>query len=284
MYVSFRNRLPEIIAVPISPIDDRPPRGTLDAARGAPPPPRRSPCGRTVLLALVACLALPPAFSGALAHEPLEPPQDVFSFAVSSEAEIDNDLMRATLTVQGEADEPAALAEQINTTMGWALDALGAHERIRRETRDYSTWPRYDAGERRRLIGWRASQTLELESEDFAAMGEAIATLQERLQVQSTLLAVRPETRRRASDALIEEALAAFRARAELVRASFGASGYRVLEVDVQSEEGGGGGMMRSRVMAMESADTSVSEPGIAAGSSRVTVRVHGRIRLDGMP
>lgn len=248
----------------------------------APRPWRRTRAAIVLVPALLA--ALPAAVTTARAHGLVEPPQDTFTFSVSSETEIGNDLMRATLVVQGEGEEAAALADEINATMRWALETLAPHESIRRKTSDYRTWPRYDTSERQRLIGWWASQTLELESGDFAAMSVAMATLQERLQVQGTELAVRPETLRRASESLIEEALAAFRTRAELVRTSFGAGGYRVLEVDIDTGGSGADVMMRSRTMAAESADAGVSEPGIAAGSSRVSVQVRGRVRLEGMP
>ena len=61
---------------------------------------------------------------------------------------------------------------------------------IERETRDYRTWPRRDTSQRNRLIGWSGSQSLVLESGDFAAMAQAMQTLQERLQVQGTSLDV----------------------------------------------------------------------------------------------
>ena len=220
--------------------------------------------------------------ASATAHDAPESRHDVVSLATESDVEIDNDLMTATLVVQGEAKDAAALAEEINTTTRWALDVLERFGSIEPATRDYRTWPRHDTSESRRLIGWRASRTLELESDDFAAMSEAIAQLQERLQVQGTALAVKRGTRRAATDALIDQALHAFRSRAELIRESLGASGYRILEIDVQSDESVvGPPAMRMRTMAMESAEANVSEPGVAGGKSRVAVRVSGRVQLE---
>ena len=205
---------------------------------------------------------------------------DVVSLSASADAELDNDRMRATLAVQAEAKEPAAVADEINRTMRWALDALDAWPDIERETRDYRTWPRRDTSQRSRLIGWSGSQSLVLESGDFAAMAQAMQTLQERLQVQGTSLDVSVETRRRAADELVDRALEAFERRAARVAATLGASGYRILEIDVRTEESGFAPppMMRSRMMDAESA--SIAEPAIAGGSSRSSAYASGRIVL----
>jgi len=207
-------------------------------------------------------------------------PHDIVSLSASADAVLDNDRMSATLVVQAEAKEPAALADEINRTMRWALDALDTWPDIARETRDYRTWPRRDTSQARRLIGWSGSQSLAIESGDFAAMAEAMQTLQERLQVQGTSLDVSVEARREAADELIDEALEAFERRATRVTATLGATGYRILEIDVRTEEGGYAPppMMRSRMM--EADAMAVAEPGIAGGTSRLAAHASGRVQL----
>lgn len=232
----------------------------------------------------VPALLAPFAFFAALplhAHDLSEPLYDIVSLSAEADTEIDNDVMLATLVVQAEAATSDALADAINTDMSWALEALEAHPGIERETRDYSTWPRYDTSQTRRLIGWRGSQNLTLESDDFAAMGEAIQTLQERLQVRDTTLAVSHAARRAASDALIDEALDAFERRAERVRRNLGAAGYRILEVDIRTEGQAFAPEVMMRAQMMEASASQIAEPGIAGGTSRLSVFASGRIRLE---
>ena len=239
---------------------------------------KRPPTPPLSLLALAATLAAAPPTTSA--QDAPELPRDIVSLSAEAETDVDHDLMRAVLVVQAEAEEPDALADQINRTMRWALDALEPFPDVERETRDYRTWPRRDSSRTSRLIGWGGSQSLELESEDFAQMGKAIQTLQERLQVQGTQLGVSGAARREASDTLIDEALDAFERRAARIGENLGATGYRILEVDVRVDSSGHEPPMMTRSVS-RSAESDVAEPGIAGGSSRLTATASGRIQLE---
>ncbi|MBX2878609.1 MAG: SIMPL domain-containing protein [Granulosicoccus sp.] len=204
---------------------------------------------------------------------------DVYSLSNTVSGEVDNDLMTATLAVQLEDKDAARLASKVNDTMRWAVTIMEDFSTITAKTRDYQTYPRYDTSQARRLIGWRASQTLQLDTDDFEAAGKAIQLLQERLQVQSIRLSAKPATRQRASDQLIEEGLAAFRKRAELIQTSMGSSSFRILDVNIQDNAGAVPMYEAASMDTMRSAY--VSEPAIQGGTSQVTVQVFGRIQLQ---
>lgn len=205
---------------------------------------------------------------------------NAFTFSTSASAEISNDLMTVTLLVQDEDKDSAVLANRINVTMAWALDTLKPYTSIKAKTRDYQTYPRYDSSQSRRLIGWRATQSLQLDTEDFEAAGKAIQQLQERLQVQGIKLSVKPASRELASNALIKRALFAFRGRAELIQDAMNAKSYRIVDVDIQT--GNSSPALYDQAPRMEMMRSSVTnEPAIEPGSSRMSVQVYGRIQLD---
>ncbi|MFK7852971.1 MAG: SIMPL domain-containing protein [Granulosicoccus sp.] len=205
---------------------------------------------------------------------------NAFTFSSSASAEIDNDLMTATLLVQDEDKDSAVLANRINVTMAWALDTLEPFTSIKAKTRDYQTYPRYDSSQSRRLIGWRATQSLQLDTEDFEAAGKAIQQLQERLQVQGIKLSVKPASQEIAASALIKRALFAFKGRAALIQESMNAKSYRIVDVDIQT--GNASPALYDQAPRMEMMRSSVAnEPAIEAGSSRMSVQVYGRIQLD---
>jgi len=220
--------------------------------------------------------------SGAVhAQSGSEPQYDVYSLSSEASAEVPNDLMIATLVVQQEDADPARLAEKVNEAMSWATELLQEYDTLKVSTRDYQTYPRYDTSQVRRLIGWRATQSLQLETEDFGAAGKAIQTLQERLQVKGIRHMAQESTRRQASDALISEALDAFKARAELVQQNMGATSYKVLDVNIQTGESSAP-MFTARAEMADMARSAVStEPALEAGTSRVNVQVFGRVQLD---
>lgn len=205
---------------------------------------------------------------------------NVFSLSVEVSTEVDNDLMRANLVVQAENQDAAILSNQINQTMAWALKQLEDYPSLKLETRDYQTFPRYDNSKARQLVGWSANQILQIETDDFPAASKAIQTLQGRLQVQGMRLTAKQQTRQGAADLLITDALLAFKQRAELVQKNMGASTYRIVDVDIQTDNQFNPIMQRSE-MSMRSNDASISAPSIEGGSSLVSVRLAGRIQLN---
>lgn len=206
---------------------------------------------------------------------------NVFSLSSAASAEVDNDLMTATLVVRKEDKDPAILAEKVNSTMNWAVNVLRPYATLKTKTRDYQTHPRYDSSQSRRLIGWRASQTMQIETDDFEAAGKAIQALQQKLQVQGIRLSAKPETRAAASDALINEALTSFKDRARLVQRNMGATEFKVLNVDIQTEQGAVARYESDGYMTEMVRSAAMAEPAIEAGTSRVSVQVRGRIQLD---
>ncbi len=207
---------------------------------------------------------------------------DVIRLSTQASVEVDNDLMVVTLAVQEEDKDAAVLANKVNETMTWALEILDSYESIAVRSRNYQTFPKYDSTKTRQLVGWRANQSIELETDNFAAAGKAIQTLQERLQVKNINLSVKPATRENAADVLIENALNAFKDRAALVQRNFNSGGFRILELDISSNRSAPISR-NARVMTLESSSSlSVeSAPAIAAGSSTVQVQIQGRIQLD---
>ncbi|MFK7891777.1 MAG: SIMPL domain-containing protein [Granulosicoccus sp.] len=228
--------------------------------------------------ASVMCLCLPLC---AWAQAEPEGQYDVYTLSSEASVDVDNDLMIAILAVQDEDKDSAILADKINSKARWATNQLRPYATISYKTRDYQTYPRYDSSQVRRLIGWRATQTIELETDDFEAAGKAIQQLQEKLQVQSIRLSVKPETRDKATDALIVKALGQYKNRARLIQQTMSADGYRIVDLQI-STEGNTPVYADARIAMSEMRSaTMVAEPSIEGGSTRVTVQVYGRIHLQ---
>ena len=81
-----------------------------------------------------------------------------------------------------------------------------------------------------------------------------------------------PEARRAAEDALIAEAITAFHARADRVRAAMKAAGYRIRNLSIGTSSGGPPRPFEARAMAQALA--------VEPGESQVTVTASGSIQL----
>ena len=128
------------------------------------------------------------------------------------------------------------------------------------------------------LKRWRATQEVSLESADTGALVQLLGALQERLQVNSIRFSVSPPQRAKAEDQLIDQALAAFQARAERVRKNLGAKSYLIVDINVGSSGGTAPPYPMMRAQAMES---DAKEPAVESGSSQLSVNAEGTIELQ---
>lgn len=202
---------------------------------------------------------------------------DQISFQVMVEREMDNDQINATLSAQAEDRQPDVLAETINQSMRWALDIAKHESGIKVRSGGYQTYPVYDD---RKIVRWRGRQDLMLESDDVDRLSLLVGRLQEKLQVQSLRFSVSNQARRAAEDALIEDVLARFQARADLVVRGLGAKGYDIVSLSISTADQGYIPAPVPRQEMRSLAVSKASAPALEAGTSRVSVQAAGTIGL----
>ena len=187
---------------------------------------------------------------------------------------VQNDSMTAILFAEVEGSELAPLSRRVNDTVRQALDALKAFPRIQSQTYAYSS---YTVMHKNRITGWRVKQSIELKSQDFASMSQAIGRLQKNLAVQSIQFSVSPALREQTQKRLIDKALDAFSGRAQQVARKLGRSSYKIVDINI-----GTGGASPRPVYAMRAMHVEAdSAPALAAGEQTVSVNVSGTIELE---
>jgi predicted secreted protein len=216
-------------------------------------------------------------FGAAARADEHPPPMHRVDFSVQSSREVANDWVRASVGVTDEDENAAKLAERVNQAMTWALAQARAASGVTAKSGGYSTYPVDDPkrGERR---FWRASQDLWLESADPAALSTLLGELQSRLQLRSIDFTVSPAQRRKVEDELIDEALAAFLARAERVRQRLSARGYEIVQISIGTSGGSPPMPFMRAEMAMDSAK--MTAPALEGGTSEIVSSVNGSIEL----
>jgi predicted secreted protein len=210
------------------------------------------------------------------AHAAEEPQYNRVDFSTEAAREVGNDLLQAQMRLEVSDPSPAKVAQLLNTTVNAALKKGAAFPAVKVASGNYTTYPIY--GKNNRLDGWRGNAQIRLESRDFKAAGELIGELQGSMQLAGVSFTVAPETRKKLEDELVGEGLAAFRQRAEAIRAALGGSGYKIVHVGINS----GGyhppqplldGVVAMRAMAAPA-------PEFSGGESDLTMQVSGTIEI----
>ena len=230
---------------------------------------------------LLAALALVAASPVARAQQDGAPtPVPVISVSASSTATVPNDRLHAWFRVEVDNPSAAAAAAEVNQRVARILAKLKALPDAQTSTSGYTSQQIVDKA---RPTRWRVTQTIKVEGGDFAAIGDAAGRLQaEDGAVLSGLsFGVSDELRKRTQDAITQQAIAGWRARAEAAAKGFGAAGWRPGRVTIQAGDGARPYPMMARAeMQMAAAPAPVP---LEAGSTEVTVAVTGEAILDPM-
>lgn len=201
-------------------------------------------------------------------------PFNRFDFQVKEIQDVENDRMIAVLRVEEVHLDAARLAEIVNQAMAWALSEADRAPEVEAATGNYRVRA---VMKDERVINWRAFQVLTLKSADSAALSRLMGRLQNRLRISSVGFELTPQRRKAAEDALIDNALGAFKARARLIVDNFGARDYRIIKVSIDTSARDVRPMATLQSREMSAVQTA---PAVREGRSRVEVRVAGTIEL----
>jgi predicted secreted protein len=226
--------------------------------------------GAIVLIALFGVAGT--AARGADAPDPM----NRVSFQVESLRDVANDWIQAVVGITDEDVDSARLADRINAAMTRAMAVAKEAPAVRVKSGGYATHPIHQDGKLRR---WRASQDLVLESADIDAVTVLVGKLQSELQLRSIGFSISPDRRRATEDELIAEALAAFKARAGIVRENLGASHYEIVALSINTQGGPPVRPVFAEARAMSK--SKVAPPALEGGTSRLSVHVSGTIELE---
>ena len=222
---------------------------------------------------MAGCLLLI-ALSAAAAEPP--PRYNTVELQAEAQREVQNDLLNASLYVELNDSSPAALANAINKNVNEALRIAKDYKDVRVRSGNNQTYPVYAKGDI--LQGWRGRAEIRIESKDFEAASGLIGKLQAGMQLGNMTFSVSPEARRATENELITEAIGAFKARAEFVKAALGGRGYKLQRLNVANRYSAP--QPRLSMTSMAASVQAVTAPNLEGGVSVVTVSANGAIEV----
>lgn len=234
---------------------------------------------RSIFRALIgACLTIVAPSTFAQPDVTRVPQHTVVTVTASVTSPLPNDRMHAWLRAEVDHADPVAAANEVNTRMAKALARAKAVKGVDAATTGYSS---FQVSERNQPSRWRVAQTLSLEGQDFAALSALVSKLQgeDQLVLTGMNFTVSAGARRAAEDALTDQAIKAWQARAQNAARGFGAGAWRAGHVTIQANDFARPlPMMRQQGMAAAPASAPVAAE---AGTSDITVTVSGDAILE---
>ena len=217
---------------------------------------------------LLACLACFPAIAD-------EPRYNQISLRAEATSEVAHDRMHVTLYSEAQHQDPAQLAAQTTQVMNQALQRARQAKGVLVSQGSRNTYPVYEE-KGQQITAWRERAELRLESADFTTLSQLTGELMQQLKMGGMHFSVSDAIRKQNEDALLKDAIAAFRARAQLATEALGGRDFRIVTLNLGS---GGGYQPVMRAMAMKSMDA-MATPEIEAGTRQVSVNADGVIEV----
>jgi len=229
---------------------------------------------------LAALLALGASLHAIAAHA--EEPARYNQVALRAEVnrEVAHDRMHVTLYHEAQHTDPAKLAVQITDILNRAINRARAVKPVSASLGSRQSYPVYDE-KGRKVVAWRERAELRLESADFAALAQLSSELLGELQMADMHFSLSADSRKQHEDQLLKDAVAAFKARAQLVSQAMGASGYRLVRLDLNTSGSARPPLMRMSAMKDSAMPESAAIPQIEGGTGELAVNADGVIEVQ---
>lgn len=207
--------------------------------------------------------------------------QTLITLSVTQRVSVEQDLLIATLRVEGEEQEAQVLQGTINERMSKALETTGEYAQVEVSTGHYSVYQINNANQSGRANKlWRGSQSITLESKDPASLLTLAGELQEQGLIMNQLsYSLSAEKADETRDLLMESAITKATASAERAAAALGKRDVDIASISIDESFAYQRPVME-RAMAMDA--SSVRSAPVAESSETdvsLTVRVQAVAR-----
>ena len=193
---------------------------------------------------------------------------------------VNNDTLTVTLFTEDQDNDPAKLANRITTRLNQGLETARKNSKIRVSSGNRYSQPVYDE-KRKNILAWRERGEIRLEGTDFAAISSTMGELLGELNLGGMQFSLSPASRSATEDELLKRAIEAFRQRADIATQGLGGNGYRIVQLNLNTQFMTPRPYMQSGRMLAMAADAEMTAPAVEGGEADVTVSADGTIEVQ---
>ena len=203
---------------------------------------------------------------------------DQLTFQTEVKEEVQNDEVRATMYKKAQASDAKTLATTLNTSINNAMKIAKRYPSVTVSTGQQRTYPRYDKNDK--IIGWTGQASIDLKSTDFVATSQLIADLQQTLVMENLNFGVSDAKKDALEQKLMTDASRAFQQQAKNLTRAWDARGYRVVTVNLNTNNNNYPRPMYSMRAESAAMDSAVPSQSFESGNSTISVTANGTIEL----
>lgn len=231
-------------------------------------------------------LALAAAVSstGLVFAQTLPPPSGVLTLTTSASVEVTKDVLGVVFSTTRDGSD----AQAVQSALKQALDAALAEakkiarpQQVEVQTGNFSLYPRYGnpkASGQPTIIGWQGTAELQVQGKDAAAIAQLTGRITT-MSIARVGYTLSKDAREKVEAEVTARAIAEWRAKAQQMSQQFGYAGFSVREVNVATNEPGGGPVPMVALARGKSMGADESLP-TEAGKGEVSATVSGSAQM----
>ena len=224
----------------------------------------------SVLIVLLALQIVQPV----RAHEPAVH-YDHISLSASAGAEVPQDQLQVSVYALSESENAQDSASTVTNRIHKALALINQHKELTAQTGSFTTQPVYH---KQTITRWRSRQNIQIKTTEIASLSQLLGALQQYVQLENISYEVSDLKRQQIENELIRTAVQNFQQRANLVTESLERKTYRIVDMNVSTQNHIPRPMATRALSSM--AEAAVA-PAIQAGKQKVEVTVSATIELQ---
>jgi len=206
----------------------------------------------------------------------------LLQIAGTAEVEVANDEALVSFFLEVQEPELARAQSLVNQRAAEGITGIKrADPAAQVETAGYSSYPVYQSGSARKIIGWRVRQSVNVRTTDLLALPRTMAAGQQQLALGGIDFRLSRAARERVESELIQRAIANLNSRVAAAAQSLGvpASRQRIEELNFGIPGGERPPIMSMARMQASTAEA-VAEPQLDAGRSTQQISVAAKVRF----
>lgn len=229
-------------------------------------------------LLILSLLILSPLHAQA---EATQPAGTRITISTSAERELPNDEVVITFRVEQEGKDANAIRQQVNRITDLIHKRLQKEARLKIKTTGRNMQPvwHHPKNQPRIRTAWRMSQSEEITSSNLEAVPQWLETIEsEGAQLSNLQFRVSQQLSLQTKDALLLQAIKAFRSKAATLAKGLDASSFRIIHLNSSAQEPRPVLYRSEMVMMAKSADAAA--PSLSAGEGVARISVNGEIEV----
>jgi len=203
----------------------------------------------------------------------------VLSLSASASVEVPQDTVQITLFSEVQGSNPGDIARQLNQKTSQALSQTKVQQTIQVRTGRFSVYPVNDKSGH--ISGWRGRTELLLQATDFEAAARLASQLGDLMQISEVHYSLSDAMQRQVETELLQQAISAFKQKADVSRRAFGYRHYKIREIQIEGRTP----KLQPYINVMAAMSVSDfknrSEVSLSGGVSTVSLTISGNVQLQ---